>query len=422
LNFFENRGFRVKIENQTIWELLEEADTDVMHNKNLPPEERELSEILSKNPRGQLLSTNFDDIATTVKLLSELHHASKIMVVVKNKDAVKSIFHRLCEIVKKHRVLDTRKKFRSHLPTIVVTTRTSFEGGSGDPFHFVLFADVESALSVDKELLLENWGNCAWYSIRNPVVKLHLREKFELKAVFGPILFDFKNDSRSNNFRVRFENIVAIPHIAKLHGLNRKRFLYWHCESWNKKVAKNALKYSLDNSVSLGEGMKTQIRETKTVSIMVESPEHAEKLSALLPGWIVKRNDKQTSAIPHLADKQIGTVSYAARWGFAVDVLVRADGGAGWPFPQNFFAGYHNESSEVLLVDFFDARDRTALRDTWSRICDYESCGWKIGGLEGSQGFHHDEFLCGGEESHLKTVETNHCPDILTGIHISKSC
>ena len=122
---------------------------------------------------------------------------------------------------------------------------------------------------------------------------------------------------------------------------------------------------------------ETELPDRVRVTILVESPEHAEWLSEFLPAWEVQ------DAIPveyepfeveddPFADPppgRIATLMYAAIYGIAADVVVRATGGTG-KLHSNWFGDGRGRSCTPLIVDF---RDLSGMREeTDSDVRRYE--------------------------------------------------
>lgn len=115
-----------------------------------------------------------------------------------------------------------------------------------------------------------------------------------------------------------------------------------------------------------------------SVAILVEAAEHGKALVRLLPQWALRTIHTAAGAIPQLDHLEIATMRSAAVYGVSVDVLIRADGGPGWPLGDAICSRVVGSSSRVLVLDFADRRDEQAVRDTQSRHTAYRELGWYV--------------------------------------------
>lgn len=160
--------------------------------------------------------------------------------------------------------------------------------------------------------------------------------------------------------------------------LERKRALYWHNHDRNRRISWLARCFAAGRySAAVRDKLLASgvvVDRPLSVSILVESTEHATELAALLPGWPVQCGSNLQVDVAHTPYK-IVTMVRAVQEGLATDVLIRGTGGADIlqvaDFPPLLRA------TPVVLVDFNDAFDPRAAREAEHRIRTYSTRGWR---------------------------------------------
>src|SRR5439155_6949516 len=126
---------------------------------------------------------------------------------------------------------------------------------------------------------------------------------------------------------------VEAPALALPRGattLERKRALWHHAER-NTQIAGVASAVRMHRRKLLGAvGLTSLARRSsawRSAHVLVESREQASQLANCLPRWSIL---DRSSAATH-GDYCIATLGGARQQELTCDVLIRADGGLGWP-------------------------------------------------------------------------------------------
>jgi hypothetical protein len=362
----QDQGIDVVIDDRTYWNHLSQTDDHVFNAPDLTEAEERMLVALSTNPFGQILLQKPSEIGRKIALLARLFPGYSFFVVAKNKKRVRQLVKSISEHTDQLVTGDSRQicTVGNH---IYVGTLLMFHLSCTDFFHIAILTDTESALASWTMDTLVIWNDKTWYSFFDANQKPSEYEQFRLEELCGPVIHAPLPDHSPLKVNVMFVECHRdrISNIKR--GLSHKRTLYWHSDTWNELVVKTATSFTRKSSHNAG---------TQSVCILVESSEHGEELLRLLPDWELKTTDRLTSMVPHVAGNQIATFGYAKMWGIGVDVLIRADGGSGWPLPlpirQSQGAG-----DSLLVVDFADEASQTAMQDTHSRRNTYKQLRWE---------------------------------------------
>jgi len=382
----EHHGYTVKVDNRTIWGHLHNADHQFLHEPDLTSDDVRLLTALAKEPRGQILARRFSDIGRHIALFARLFSDFNLYIVARNKNRVQQLVQGISQHADRPVTRDSRTTW-SHNPRMFVGTMQLFHHSMSDGFHIVIFTDVESILATRTANLPEVWQDGTWYAFLEVGAQLTDYQHFRLEEVCGPVIFAPTESNPPVKVNVVFLDINRNePTTAPDKGLTRKRALFWHSESRNKIITKTA-KALARNGISSRALQKAGVTQTQdsrgqprqqTVSILVESSEHGKELLKQLPRWELLTLNTEISCIPLVDHQQIATFAYAERWGIGTDILLRADGGSGWPLTGGFPRRAEHQDDTVFLVDFNDAADETATRDTQSRRAAYEQLDWNV--------------------------------------------
>jgi len=165
--------------------------------------------------------------------------------------------------------------------------------------------------------------------------------------------------------RVVFVPFTGQPVPSMRSLLKWKRRAVWDNAARNKLVASVAVGLSRKPRKKLRElGVRwkeTKLPDRVRVTILVESPEHAEWLWEWLPAWEVQHaipvdyepNDVEEDPFADPPPGRIATLMYAAMYGIAADVVVRATGGTG-KLHSEWFRNGRGRLCTPLIVDFRD--------------------------------------------------------------------
>ena len=165
--------------------------------------------------------------------------------------------------------------------------------------------------------------------------------------------------------RVIFVPFTGQPVPRMGSPLKWKRRAMWDNAARNTLVASVAVGLSRKPRKKFRElGVRwkeTELPDRVRVTILVESPEHAEWLSELLPAWEVQHaipidyepNEVEVDPFADPPPGRIATLMYAAMYGIVADVVVRATGGTG-KLPREWFTNGRGRLCMLLIVDFRD--------------------------------------------------------------------
>jgi hypothetical protein len=174
--------------------------------------------------------------------------------------------------------------------------------------------------------------------------------------------------------------------------LERKRTLYWHNAERNNFVAQVARAvHSLDRATLKAAGLRNKdIRVIKKcdrarIRLVVETPEHARELTALLPEWRLgtlspsPQDAKEMAGETNCEAPVVMTAMYAATHDIRAHIIINAAGTA-WPMKVRNFPPMVSQQSppEVLVIDFDDGPQHGASKDTTNRIKEYERLGMEV--------------------------------------------
>ena len=386
----EGQGYVVSLRGETNGLSVSDVDPHLIKNRGLSAEDGRFLESLLVNPLNrQVHVRNASDIGHRVALFAQFASDLNIYVVACNKHRVRQLVSAISQGTDRPVTSDSRATW-SHHPRIFVGTVKLFQHSMSAGFNVAIFTDFESVLascqahdsavkgrwctlpdspknlSDFKQFRLDQvWADGTWYAFIEVPRGLSDYEHFVLEEICGPVIYAPREDQRLAKVNVRFEPALCARHTGTKCGLQRKRELYWHSTSWNEMVATTVA------------GLRKK-RCRQTISILVESTEHGMELLKQLPGWELLTDNTPTTCIPLVANRQIATFAYAQRWGIGTDVIIRADGGAGWPLLAGFPRFAQREDDAVLLIDFDDRVDGTAIRTLKSRRIAYRQFGWNV--------------------------------------------
>ncbi|QEH32112.1 hypothetical protein OJF2_05810 [Aquisphaera giovannonii] len=368
---------------------------DRASRRGVAPATRELLLGLALEPRGQLRATRPGDVSRLIRAVAR-SFGGKVMVACTTRREV----YRLADDLRRSMgepVLGITKGLATSDVRIQVGTLGSLDT---DGAAVVVLAGTRQALhsKMIEEL--------AWidrprlhrpriYGIRVPSDRLSPREELEAEGLLGPFLGEaaVRPAARAPEVLLAGWRGGGLPGIGP--GLQWKRRAIWGNEDRNAAVAAIAAALlggdaSLlrEHGLSLDDGAnRARRRGRRRVAVLVESPEHARRLAALLPGWAVLSGIPGTGPGSHDRGGRdagpspwrglIVTLVRASDAGLPrVDVVVRADGAAGAPAGGHTRRGILGGGPTIVdLDDRFDAAARDATR---SRLHSYAVLGWRV--------------------------------------------
>lgn len=206
------------------------------------------------------------------------------------------------------------------------------------------------------------------YFLRTDDEQISEHDRDGLFGRVGPVLIEPQaTGTTSHAFSIyAFGGKASLPIEPRSVPVDRalidKRKLYWRHRRRNQALA--ALAAALD----VGAG---------PVSLLVETLEHAQKLSALLPGWPVIWKDSRPDDLPA---NTIVTLTAAADWpAFRPRWLVVSMGGPPSPWLGGWLSRIADGGHAVQIVDLTDGFDSRAVRLASARQTAYcnAGCHWR---------------------------------------------
>jgi hypothetical protein len=375
-------------------------------------EERPFLEAVAAEPLGQIEVRGFKDTVRKITRICALFLAARVAVAVATRRQAWAFWQAL------------RTSLRQPVGLVCAGhNRRGVRGGARCVVCTAEFLPVATCKAPDILLLPaaeQTAGNVAGAAIAQvePLRchafvlpgRLPRRTELRLEGLAGPRIHTLQQPKE--NVRVLLVGLPRGKSVAA-SALERKRRAYWDNKVRNQRIAGIARAFSVGDQKALrkllgaaGRRMPTAglrmapmapmapMAQMARVAVLVESTEHGRHLLGLLPGAVMvdAAPKKQPESTPPPLQQAaapvpvIVTTTAAAR-GEApvVDVLVRASGGdsrlnvRGFPAtPAPASPKGSADDRELLLVDFDDAFDAAAARDTAARLCDYEALGFKV--------------------------------------------
>ena len=238
------------------------------------------------------------------------------------------------------------------------------------------------------------WVSGACYGFVRSDQRLSQRERLELEAICGPVVYEVPGVfGRNARVQVVFAEPPWTPLPSTTTALAFKRKTIWHNRQRNEAVAGLAL--------ALAAGRDEDLRQRgilhpngrlpvpnlggRRVVVLVETTEHGLALTELLPDWPLFTASTASTGerLPDagLPQHSMITQVVASRLShIPADVLIWAGGGQGFcdlrGFPPIAIAG----RGTVVVIDFADDGNEAAEADTRSRLRNYLRRGWEISG------------------------------------------
>jgi hypothetical protein len=251
----------------------------------------------------------------------------------------------------------------------------------------VVFADAAEVLHARASDLFARMVNQRAYGF-TPAEPSGSRAGLWIESRLGPAIYRVPGlAARPAEVAVADSPWIAVP--AGAEGLEWKRAL-WRDERRNGVIAGVAGALAGGDREALwrhglllqeGSDRGDERAGPGRVAVLVESPEHGGELARLLPGWDLRSGRPgESSGEAAAPDRSILTLVHAHhRDRLDVDVLVRADGGAGALDLPGFPAARREAPGRrVVVVDLGDDFDGAAEAATRCRLRAYEELGWRV--------------------------------------------
>lgn len=343
--------------------------------------------------RGQVEVRSFDETMAALLLIIRLFPKARVLILVPTNSMARDLVHHLKPTLG-GRIRRRRPNEKPSAKGCLVSTFAVFrhwnqhfpdEGERDRNWDLILLPDpLRSLGNVALAALVRfSFLACRLYSFIQPQAALSQRERVQLTAVSGPLIY------RVPRVRVGTQLLwVDVPICGLVpwtSPIEWKRDAYWHNTCRNEFVAAVARAFSRRDIAKLrklGVRIEGGVPDTRggkapVVAVLVESTEHGRELQKLL-GWPLfayppSNSETQQERTPGV----IVTATRAERRGLTPDVMVVASGSPAklnlekaWPKTSEF------DDSDVLMVDFRDGYDAKMKSAAADRAKDSEQRGW----------------------------------------------
>lgn len=359
---------------------------------DLPVANARLLAAVAQNPLGQIGVRDMADVIHAIALIATTYERARIVIVAATGDQVHHLQYRLRRRMKQRIGMARAGKPMSG-DRITVSTFMHAGAASLCLTDIVVVSDANELGGVKA---MDAVGNLAMrprriYAIRWPGAKMSVQAAMAAEAFAGGEIYNF--GPRRRDVKVIVCAGVSRPSNLPSGGLDRKRAI-WHDQARNRLISLLAIAITAGDHESLRQlgifvnwdvGCCLAGKIKDSVTLLVESSEHARVLAGYLPGWRVDClspavEDARTIAEQGAARYRIVTWSFAGKHGIGrPDVIMRADGGASPPELPGF-PPIHTESQagEIRLVDFAGDMDAAGRRDLRTRLAEYRRRGWRV--------------------------------------------
>lgn len=301
------QGHTVQVVDRTRWQVLNEADHSVFQGADVSADDRELLEIVSGTPRGQIIVRRNSDIPQRIALLVRLFPSARMLIVCRNsRDAdslYRSLRRRLGKGIYPHTDVNWADQTR-----VVVGTEQSLSSANDLDWNVIVFVGAEPAIHEEPAGRAARMQDHLMYCIRTERRQLGPHETLQLEYICGPEIWRAPDPAGQKvEIRVLMPQgpVVHLPgHTAQEPALDRKRLTIWHNEARNECIADLAAAFADGDVQTLWErglllhddedGLRREFGEPR-VAIMVESTEHGQRLLQLLNGWSLIDNTRNRS-------------------------------------------------------------------------------------------------------------------------------
>ncbi len=383
----EEHGYRVKVEDLRQYRhRLHEVDLEFLRGND--GDDRKFLEALIQQPMGQIEARNFKEMVQRITQIRELYPKARIVVSVPTRREAWKLWRTLEDDLDEHVGLAAAGLAR-HGHRCVVCTYC----------HLPLAHDADILVLPDAESATrdlparEATGGIfpRIYGFVQPRRQTHRQTAMLLEALCGPVVYTVT--AAATSVRVLMMRTPFCRRVEAVAGLQRKRKAYWRNKPRNKFIASLVQAFvDRDRKELRRLGILAYLANPKTsfrgrgLTIVVESTEHGRELLSLIPSAIMvdavpRETDEETDPAAAMSSGPVIVAAVvAATAGINTDVVIRASGGASAITIKNFPPAVDKSQPErtVLLLDFNDTFDASAVNDTTQRVRDYEARGFAV--------------------------------------------
>ena len=379
-------GYRVTINDHRQFDSRFTTDESVCEEANLG--EEALLRAVKAEPRGTIDVETDKALIASMALLIRYYRHARVLVLAATNSRVRDIRWHLAEELGE--VVNLRLPGREPPKTrIVVSTFRPMPSEEEASWDLILLPDLADSTGDIATFYFAGSrghveGQCSRriYGFLRRGQKLTRRTELRMECMAGPCIL------RVHPRRVGIQLLcIETPSCRKIGcagGVEFKQEAYWQNQRRNEFATSVAKGFATGNIERLNKyGVKIRhgtpvIRggSKPEVTILVESQQHAQELAERLPGWSVHALQRRPH--PHSDQRmRIMTVSAAAEYGLAGDVIVIASG----ELTPEVARGFPPEretvvDDDVLVVDFTDNFDQVAERRARDRVAAGIRHGW----------------------------------------------
>ena len=379
------RGMKVEIISNRFFPERAQADRMAIITEGAP---RILAEKLERTPRGLIVAPTRDSAASAIGTMLRVLPRSRTLIVVNSHADIRRYRKRL-HLQYQGRV-DSLKTYEwPYEGGRLVITLKMFRDTEAADFDTIILADAMKALSPAVATALANEEHYRLYGFV-PAEPADRHELVRVEAAIGPVIHRCPG-KRGETADVQVAWCVppwSPPAPAHLSPLDSKRQSLWWNASRNKFIAHIAQAIVADDNDKLAEcGLFVSSNrfdrdpDWRTITILVESVEHATALLAILPGW----KHYRAFAGPSKPDpwnptlhRILTRLAVSELLDLDTDVLILADGNSSGPPPACFPPTVQIRPRSVLLVDIADDADDAMVKAGLTRHREYRRHGWRI--------------------------------------------
>jgi hypothetical protein len=370
----QRAGLRVRVRDNNIWPLLRDQNVELLDGLGLHATDLQLLRAVGSKPLGQLVVNRPAEIPWLTSLICDLFPTARIFLVTASNRDKHKLRERLETLLEATVETDANLVWGMQRRLYLDNALTLSYANPLD-WNLLIFLDVNAVVAKRSIDQLARLGHCQAYCFRLASQELGERDQLWLEATCGPVIFR----TPSTTGQSTRPSVVWVKNAASIlprpeSSMAWKRAL-WHHAQRNALLAHVARALQDHDRAALQAAGLSRLASSRPrgrrVWILTESHDHAELLAALLPGWDLLHAKSPASQ----ARVAIATMRYGARGGLNCDLLVRADGGPGWPaelkFPCRSLV-----PRRAWLIDLLDEADESGRRATDSRLRAYRQLGW----------------------------------------------
>jgi hypothetical protein len=379
-------GYKVRVEDRRQPGPRLRTDPEVLAERE--HKHSELLHALAREPLGQVEAGTENDALEKVLLVVQLFPEAQCVLAVPTRKEAWRYWRKLGVEFKETVGLAVSGTLREGNRLLVGTFQSVPKKMAGEFDILVLPHGEQSTGEKACEMVAEMQFRRRYAFVR-PQRRADWLVQIRLEQMAGPVIHRVKRP------RVPVRVIMVPAPACKVGShktpLERKRALYWHNEVRNMHAARVARAvHSLDRATLKDVGLRNRdIRAIKRcdrarIRLLVETPEHARELLALLPGWRMGslnqpgKDGTEKAGEVNFEMPVIMTAMYAATHDIRAHIVINAAGTA-WPLKVKNFPPRQSDKTppEVLVIDF-DDHEGVARRDAQSRIKEYERQGMEV--------------------------------------------